>query len=324
MTVARHILAAMLVAAVCTVPARADEFPTRGVRIEVGAAAGGPVDTAARVLGERLSERWKQPVTVENRVGASEMIATEYVSKAAPDGLTLLMASINVVTINPVVFPRIQYDPVNGLAPIVLATTNPMVFVSSARTGFASLRQLIEGARARPEQVSWSSPGLATNNHIAGEWFAADAGIRLFHVPYKGGPAAINAVVAGEVPLALVSLVQAIPFAKSPQVHILAVTTGRRSVLAPDWPTVSELAVPGFDLAVQTALFAPGGTAPAIVTKINADVMQILRAPETRERLAGMGVEPGGSTPEELVTLIRNGRAKIQQVVDRAGIRVQQ
>lgn len=320
----RHRLFATLLSVLPAGMACADEFPSRGVRIEVGAAAGGPVDTAARVLGERLAERWKQPVTVENRVGASEMIATEYVSKSAPDGLTLLMASLNVVTINPVVFPKIQYDPVGGLAPIILATSNPMVFVSSARTGFPNLRQLIEAARARPDQISWSSPGLATNNHIAGEWFASDAGIRLFHVPYKGGPAAMNAVIAGEVPLALVSLVQAIPFTKSPQVHILAVTTGRRSVLAPDWPTVSELAVPGFDLAVQTALFAPGGTPAAIVAKINADALQALRAPETRERLAGMGVEPGGSTPEELATLIRNGRAKIQSVVDRAGIKVQQ
>jgi len=314
----------MVAGLLVAVAGHAQDFPARGVRIEVGAAAGGPVDVAARVLGEKLAEMWKQPVTVENRVGASEMIAAEYVSKAPPDGLILLMSSFNTVTINPVVFPKIQYDPINGLAPIVLATSNPMVFVASPKAPFTTLKQLIEVAHARPEQISWSSPGLATTNHISGEWFAADAGVRLFHVPYKGGPAAMNAVIANEVPLALVSLVQALPFAKSPQVRILAVTTARRTPLAPDWPAVSELAVPGFDAAVQTALFAPGGTPRAIINKINADAMHVLKMPEVRERMASMGVEPGGSTPEELVNLIRNSRARIQQVVDRAGIKVQQ
>ncbi len=302
----------------------AQEFPSRGVRIEVGAAAGGPVDIAARVVGEKLAELWKQPVTVENRVGASEMIAAEYVAKANPDGLILLMSSFNTVTINPVVFPKIQYDPINGLAPIVLATSNPMVFIASAKAPFTTLKQMVEVAQAKPEQISWSSPGLATTNHISGEWFAADAGIRLFHVPYKGGPAAMNAVIANEVPVGLVSLIQALPFAKSAQTRILAVTTAKRTSLAPDWPTVSELALPGFDAAVQTALFAPGGTPRAIIAKINADAMHVLRLPEVRERMASMGVEPAGSTPEELVVMIRNSRARIQQVVDKAGIKVQQ
>ncbi len=306
-----------------TPPAFAQSFPTKGVRIEVGAAPGGPVDIAARVVGEKLGELWHQPVTVENRVGASEMIAADYVAKATPDGLTLLMSSLNTVTINPVVFKSIAYDPDKDLEPIVLATGNPMVFVASPKAPFGTLKEMIALAHAKPESISWATPGLATTNHIAGEWFAAEAGIRMFHVPYKGGPAAMNAVIANDVPVALVSLIQAIPFRGTDKVRVLAVTTGKRTPLAPEWPTVSELAVPGFDLAVQTALFAPGGTPRAIVDKINADAMQVLQAAGMRERLGSLGVEPAGSTPAALAALIRSMRAQIQRVVDHAGIKVQ-
>jgi tripartite-type tricarboxylate transporter receptor subunit TctC len=300
------------------------DYPAKGVRVIVGSAPGGPIDIAARVVSERLGTLWKQPVIVENRVGASEIIGSEYVAKAAPDGYTLLMVSLNVVTINPVVFPKLPYDPVHGFAPIALATRNPMVLVVGAKPPFSSMKQLIEVAKAQPGSVSWSSPGLATSNHIAGEWFAAEAGVKLFHIPYKGGPAAANAVLSGDVPLGVVSLIQALPLVKTGQMKALAVTTAERSPLAPDWPTVAELGVPGFDAAVRAALFAPAGTARSIVSKINADAIRILQLPDIRERFAALGVEPVGSTPEELDAIIKSGRARIQQIVDRAGIKVQQ
>jgi tripartite-type tricarboxylate transporter receptor subunit TctC len=301
----------------------AQDYPARGVRFIVGAAAGGPIDSAARVIGEKLAESWKQPVTVENRVGASEMIAAEHVSRAAPDGYTLLFSSLNVVTNNPVVFAKVPYDAEKGFAPVVLATSNPMVLMASPKASFSSLRELVDAAKAKPGTLSWSSPGLATTNHIAGEWLAAETGAPLFHVPYKGGPAAANAILSGDVPFGVVSLIQALPLAKAGTVKVIAVTTQKRTPLAPDWPTVAEQGVPGFDAAVLSAPFAPAGTPQEIVTRLNAEVNRVLRLPEIRERFAGMGVEPAGSTPDELAAGIKRVRAQIEQVVARAKIKVQ-
>lgn len=304
--------------------AQAQEFPARQVRVVVGSAPGGPIDIAARVVSERLAAAWKQPVVVENRVGASEMIGAEFVAKSAPDGYTLLMVSLNPFTINPAVFTKLPYDPEHSFAPITLATRNPMVLVASPKAAFATLKELIELARKDSGGVSWSSPGLATSNHIAGEWFASEAGIKLFHVPYKGGPAAANAVLSGDVPLSVVSLIQALPLVKTGQMRALAVTTAQRTPLAPEWPTIAELAVPGFDAAVQSGLFAPAGTPRPVIAKIHADAVRAIRLPETRERFAAMGVEPVGSTPEELDAVNKAHRARIQGIVDKAAIKVQQ
>ncbi len=164
---------------------------------------------------------------------------------------------------------------------------------------------------------------LSYANQIAGEWLANEAGMQIFHVPYKGGPAAANAVLSGDVPLGVVSLIQALPLVKAGTARSLAVTTIKRTALAPDWPTVAEQGVPGFDAAVRTAMFAPGGTPREIVLKLNAELLRVLNLPETRERFAGMGVEPAGSTPEEAVAGIAQLRAKIADVVAKANIKVQ-
>ena len=183
----------------------AQNFPTRTVKMVVGTPPGGSVDVAARVVSEKLSVLWKQSVVVENRAGASEIIATELVSNAPPDGYTLLMASLNVVTINPVVFKKLPYDAATGLVPIALTTRNAMVFVASNKAPFGSLKELFDTARSQTDAVAWASSGRATLNHIAGEWLAADAGIKLFHIPYKGAAAAGMAVLTGEVPLGIVT-----------------------------------------------------------------------------------------------------------------------
>jgi tripartite-type tricarboxylate transporter receptor subunit TctC len=313
----------LLAGALIAFSAGAQDYPSRGVRLLVGSAQGGPVDTAARVTGLKLAESWQQAVTIENRVGASEMIAAEYVAKAAPDGYTLLVAALNVVTINPVVFTKLPYDPVKGFAPVSLLTRNAMVLVANPKSPFKSLRALIEAAKAKPGDIQYATPGLATANHIATEWLAAEAGIELFHVPFKGGPAAANAIIAGDVPIGVVSLIQALPLVKGGQMRALAVTTGARTSLAPDMPTVAESGVAGFDASLQIALFAPAGTPADIVVKLNADVNRLLGLADTRDRFAAMGVEPVGSTPAELVTTIATLRRKIERVVEAAKIKVQ-
>lgn len=305
--------------------AAAQDYPSKPVRVLVSSAAGGPVDIAARVLSQKLSETWGQPITVENRAGAGEVIGTEQVGRSAPDGYTLLVVSLNPFTINPVVFAKLGYDPQNGFAPISTITINPMVLTTTAKSPYNSLKDLLADSKSRTGGVSWSTPGLATANHMAGEWLQAETGTKWFHVPYKGGPAAMNAVINGEVQFGVVSLVQVVPLVKSGTVKALAVTTGKRTPLAPDYPTVAEqINMPGFDASVRTAIFAPAGTPRPIIAKINADTNRLLNTAEMRERYSTLGAEPAGSTPEELAALIARTRAQLAQVVQKNGIKVEQ
>lgn len=303
----------------------AQDYPNKPIRVLVSSAAGGPVDIAARVLGQKLSETWGQPITVENRPGAGEMIGTEQVARSAPDGYTLLVVSLNPFTINPVVFAKLSYDPEKGFAPISTITVNPMVVTTTAKSPYNSLRDMLADSKSRTGGVTWSTPGLATSNHMAGEWLQAETNTKWFHVPYKGGPAAMNAVINGEVQFGVVSLVQVVPLVKAGTVKALAVTTGKRTPLAPDWATVAEqIGMPGFDASVRTAMFAPAGTPRPVVTKINTDVNRLLNTAEMRERFSTLGAEPAGSTPEELSALIARARAQMAQVVQRNGIKVEQ
>lgn len=314
---------AVLTGALLCLNASAQVFPSKPVKIIVGAAAGGPIDTAARVVGEGLTAKWGQSVIVENRPGASEIIGAVAVAKSAPDGYTLLMASSNPFTINPAVFDKLPYDPVKDFSSVVLVALNPMAVVSHPKAPFNSLGALIAHGKAHPGDLSWATPGLATMNHITGEWLAFETGIKAVHVPYKGGPAAVNAVIAGEVPYGIVSLVQAIPFAKAGSVKMLAVTTEKRTSLAPDVPSVAELAIPGFDSSVLAVLSAPAGTPKSVIAKINADVNAVLLQPSVRERFATLGAETKGSTPEELDAVVATVRAKVAKIVAQAGIKAE-
>ncbi|WP_296557034.1 tripartite tricarboxylate transporter substrate binding protein [Pigmentiphaga sp.] len=316
-------LVLLFAAALCCQAAQAQGFPSKPVRIVVGAAAGGPIDTAARVVGEKLAAKWGQPVIVENRPGASEMIGAAAVAKSAPDGYTLFMASSNPFTINPAIFEKLPYDPSKSFTAIGVVAANPMAVVSNPAAPFDSLGGLIDVARAHPGQLSWSTPGLGTMNHITGEWIAYEAGIKAVHVPYKGGPAAVNAVVAGEVPYGIVSLVQAIPFAKAGSVRMLAVTTARRTALSPATPTVAELAIPGFESSVLAVLAAPAGTPRDVIEKINADTNGVLKQAEVRAKFAALGAETVGSTPEEMDRVIESVRGKVAGIVARAGIKAE-
>ncbi len=315
--------AALLPALLVTFAAAAQDYPNKPVRIVVASAPGGPIDVAARTIGQKLSDLWRQSVIIENKAGASEMIGADYVAKSAPDGYTLLVSSLSPMTINPAVFPKLPYDPVKSFASIASINSNPMVLVANPKAPFNTIKELVAVSKQRPDGLSWSTPGLATFNHIAGEWFAFETGAKMVHVPYKGGPAAANAVLAGEVPLGVVSMVQALPFVKAGSLKALAVTSEKRTPLAPDWPTIAELAVPGFDVAVRSAMFAPAATPRAIVMKINADVNRILQTPEIKERFATMGAEPLVSTPQELDTTIARLKTKIAKVVDDAKITAQ-
>ena len=299
------------------------DFPVKPVRVIIPYAPGGPVDITGRILTQRLAEQWAQPVLVDNRPGAGGMIGTEIVAKSTPDGYTLLMGTLNEFAINPAVFSRVPYDPVKGFAAISLITRNPMVIAANDKMPFNSLKELINQAKSKPGEMAWASAGNGSMNHVAGEWFAADAGLKLLHIPYKGGAAAGNAILTGEVSFGVIALVQALGSSKAGSMKIFAVTTEKRSPLAPDLPTAAELGVSGFDAAVRSAVFAPVGTPRERVMKVSADLNRILQSAEIREKFATMGVEAVGSTPEDLEAAIAKEAKTIAKVVSQAKIKVQ-
>jgi tripartite-type tricarboxylate transporter receptor subunit TctC len=299
---------------------QAQDYPSRGVRIMVGTPPGGPLDAATRIVADGLGPLWKQPVTVENRPGAGEMLSITTVAKAPPDGYTLLMSAVHTFTINPALYPKLPYD-VDSFIPVTLATFNTMAYVTSPKSPFNSMNELLEYAKTQPQGLSWASAGIATINHIAGEQLVNATGAKMVHVPYRGGVPATNAAISGDVPVALISMIQALQFSKSGHLKVLAVTTAQRSSFAPDWPTVSETVLPGFDFAVEVGLFVPAGTPASIVSKLNADAIQVLQMPETKKRLAVFGFEAVGSSPEELRTGIKVRRARIAEIVQKAQIK---
>lgn len=299
------------------------DFPVKPVRVIIPYAPGGPVDITGRILAQRLTEQWAQPVVVDNRPGAGGMIGTEFVSKAVPDGYTLLMGTLNEFAINPAVFSRVPYDPVKSFSPISLITRNPMVIAAADKVTFNSLKELIIQAKAKPGEMTWASAGNGSMNHVTGEWLAVDAGLKLLHVPYKGGAAAGNAILTGEVSFGVVALVQALGPSKSGAMKIFAVTTEKRSPLAPELPTVAELGLNGFDAAVRSAVFAPAGTPRDRVQKISGDLYRILQSVDIREKFAAMGVEAVGTSPEELEAAIAKEAKTIAKVVSQAKIKVQ-
>ena len=319
----RNAFAALCAMLLCA-GAWAQEYPTRVIRIIVASAPGGPVDITARVIAERLADAWKQSVIVENRVGASEMIGTAAAAKAPPDGYTLLVVA-NPFTVNPAVFSKLPYDPVRSFTPVTMLTQTPMALVANPKAPFNSIKELVAVAKARPGDIAWASAGNATMNHITGEQFAAETGVKLLHVPYKdGSPAAANAVIAGDTQFGIVGLNSALPFVKSGRLKALAVTTEKRTALAPDLPTLAELGVQGVDAAVRVGMYAPAGTPKEVVTKLNAEVNRILKDPTTRQQLANLGAEAYGSTtPEEHEAIIRRIAAQIAKIVAQANIRVE-
>lgn len=299
----------------------AQEYPNRLVRIVTGGSLGGPVDIAARAIAQKMSDAWGQPVIVESRPGAGEIIATEAVSKARPDGYTLLIAG-NPFTHNPYLFAKLPYDAVRGFMPITLLAQSPMALVALAKAPFNSVEELVAAAKLNPGKVAWGSAGMGTNNHIVGEQFAAESGIRILHVPFKGSQGATNAVLGGEVQFGIVALSSAMPLTRAGTFKVLAVTTEKRTSLAPDLPTLAERGVPGIDAGVPAGLYAPSGTPGPVIEKLNAEANRALQDPALRERFVALGMEPLGTTPEEFAAKIRKIAANVERIVSQVKIRL--
>jgi tripartite-type tricarboxylate transporter receptor subunit TctC len=301
--------------------ARAQQFPTKPVRIIVPFAPGGVVDVAARLIGTRLAEKWGQQVLVENRPGGNGFIAVTAVAKAPPDGYTLLMAHTGEFAVNPAVFPDVPYDLERDFHAITLVSDAPMVIAVNATGKIQSMQDLVAAAKAKPGEVSMSSPGTGSVNHIAGEWAGLAAGAKFLHVPYRGGAPAATAVAAGEVVFGVAAISSAMPQIQAGRVKVLALTTSQRSPVNQDWPTLQEAGVPGVDTSIWSGMFAPKGVPQPILDKIYTDVAAVLQMPDVREKFAAGGATVGGMKPAEFTAKLKQDLVKFKEVVQKANIK---
>ena len=301
----------------------AHAYPDRVVRLIVPFPPGGVTDTAARVIGQQLSAKWGQQVVIENKPGAGGVIGVEAAMRSAPDGYTLLMATNGEITINAAIFTKPKYDARKDLFPIAMATTTPFVWSANLNSRINSLAELVATAKAKPGELSYSSAGLGSSSHMATEQFAAAAGIKLLHVPYRGGAPAATALMSGDVPLSAVALSSLLPVVDSGKVKLLAITSDKRSRLAPEVPTVSETGtLKDFQTSIWTALFAPVGTPEPIVSKIEADLMEALKDPELVTRLEKVGAEVAAMPAARLREHIQRETDELKKIATEANIRV--
>jgi tripartite-type tricarboxylate transporter receptor subunit TctC len=273
-------------------------YPNRTVRIVVPFAPGGASDILARLIAKELSERWKQPVIVENKPGAGGTIGADLVAKATPDGYTLLLADSSVVMTFPSLYPNLPYA-ARDLLPVANIATFGLILIAPANSKFNSLAEVVASDKTTPGKLNMASPGSGSSNHLTLEKFNAAAGTKIVHIPYKGAGPAVNDVVGGQVDFTLASGAASKPLIDTGKVKALAVTSSKRNPLLPQVPTVAEAGFVGFESIAGQGLFAPGGTPRDIVNKINAEVNAIIAMPEVKERWTQMGIDRVENTPEQ-------------------------
>ena len=306
--------------AIFAMPAFAQKYPSKPIRMIVPYTPGGPTDILARAVGQSLTEAWGQPVIVENRPGASGNVGTAIAAKSPPDGYTLGVVGISY-SVAPALDAKLGYDPVKDLTPITqLASVNNLLVVHPSLPA-RSVKELIAFAKARPGEVSFASGGPGGAQHLAGELFNSMAGIRMMHIPYKGSAPGLTALIGGEVIVGFTDMLITLPHVRSGKLRALAVTGGTRSSLIPELQTVGEAGLHGYAVTAWFGMLAPAGTAPEIVAQLNAEIVKSLKTAQMKERLAALGADAAAGTPEQFATFLRSEMAKWAKVVKSAGIR---
>ncbi len=301
----------------------AQDYPNRPIRLIVPGTPGGSADILARMIGQKLHERLGQPVVVENRSGAGQMIAADHVAKSAADGYTIILATITYTT-SAATRPKLPFDPVHDLAGITMVGQGPLMLVVHPSLPVKTVKELIALARARPGHLNYGSSGSGSIIHLVTEVFAASAEINIVHVPYKAIAAAVTDTVGGHIPMLIVSLPAAWPQVKAKRVRALAVTTARRSAFVPELPTMAEAGVPGYDAGTWWGMFAPGKTPKDILAKLNGEIQKILVAEDVKSRLAAEGAEPVlQMAPETFSATVKSEIAKWSRVAKERNIKLE-
>jgi tripartite-type tricarboxylate transporter receptor subunit TctC len=321
----QHALVALaaLACGLASTATHAQEYPSKPLRMIVPFAPGGTTDVVARAVAAKLAQRLKQPVVVENRPGAGGSVGTDMVAKAPPDGYTLLLGSSGPLSFNPSLYSKLPYDPVRDLAPVGMICVSALVMVSGSASELSSVGQIIKLAKATPGKYTYSTAGIGSATHVASEMFNSLAGIQTLHVPYKGsGPATIG-VVAGETSYAFTGQTLAWPLVGSGKLRAIALASDHRSPEHPEVPTVSEAGLPGFEAADWDAILVPTGTPPAIIAKLNSELLALLKDADIKSSLAAQGIELRPSSPEQLSTYMKSEASKWAKVIKAANIKIE-
>jgi tripartite-type tricarboxylate transporter receptor subunit TctC len=301
--------------------ALAQSYPSRPIKIVVPSPPGGSTDQLARLVGQKLSEAWGQPVVVDNKPGAGLTLGADFVAKSPADGYTLLMGAVHH-SIAPAVYKKLPYDFAKDLAPITVIAVVPNVLIAAASLPAQTTREVIALAKASPGKLSYGSTGAGTAHHLIGEQFNDMAGTDITHIPYKGSSPALVDLMGGQITFMFDTVASCLPHIKSGKLKAIAVATATRSSALPDIPTLSESGLAGFDIATWFGLLAPAGTPKEVISRLHTEVVRILSNSDVKKQLAGMGAEPIGNTPEEMKVQIAGELSKFSKLAQKAKLTV--
>jgi tripartite-type tricarboxylate transporter receptor subunit TctC len=302
-------------------PACAQNYPSRPIKLVVPFPPGGLVDVTARLVAQKLAVALGQPVVVENRTGASGTVGADSVVKSQPDGYMLLFSTGDFLT-SPAVLARLPFDPHKDIMPIMMVARSPLTLVANGTGPIDSIPAMIAAAKADPGKVAFGSPGLGSLNHLAGEWMGIEAGVKLLHVPYRGGAPAVTGVATGEIAMAIVTPPTVQSLIEAKKVRLLGLMTKDRASFVPDWPTLAEAGLKNIDAAVYVGIYAPAGTPPAIVSRIEAEVTRLLVDEDIKKRFNDVGADVTIYTGQAFADRIKIDAARYKSVVDQVGIKI--
>ena len=301
-------------------PAAAQSFPDRPIKLIVPFGAGSADDTIARAISAQVAEQTGQAVLVDNRTGANGIIAAEAAAKSPADGYTLFMPNDGIMAANPALHAKLPYDPIKDFAPVTLTSTVPLVLVGNPAFAAKTVPELIALAKAKPGSINYSSTGSGSAQHLAMEFFIEAAGVKMTHVPYKAMGPALTDVIAGTVPLMFSGMSNVIAFVKDGKLRVYGVSTPKRSTAMPDAPTIAEAGLPGYGYAAWNGIVAPAATPPEVVRKLHSEFAKAIANPALRAKLASLGFDLVGAGPEEFGNLIKTDVARLGKLVRAAGI----
>jgi tripartite-type tricarboxylate transporter receptor subunit TctC len=303
--------------------ARAQEYPTKPIRMVVPFAPGGPNDVLGRIVSQKVSTQIGQQIVIDNRTGAGGATGTAMVGSAAPDGYTLLFSGPSSLTINPSLFKNLPYDPVRDFAPVSLAGSAPSLLAVHPSVPAKSVKELIALAKASPGRLNYSSGGVGGGPHLAAELFKSIARVDIVHVPFRGAAPALTALTSGEVDMYIGGISAVLPLMKAGRVRSLAVTSVKRTPLMPDMPTFIESGVPGYEVVNWYAVVAPSATPKPIIAKLNGEIVKALASADVKKRYIDLGTDPVSSTPEQLGVYLREDLARWGKVIEAARIKAE-
>jgi len=313
-------IAVLVLAGMCSANASSQSYPTKSIRFIVPWPAGGVADITTRLVGRKLGENMGQTFVIDNRAGATGIIGSELVARAAPDGYTLLMGTTTTHATNPVMFKKLPYDAIKDFAAISLVADAPFVLIVHPSLPVRSIKELIALAKARPGQLTYGSSGTGGSSHLGFELFNQMAGIKAVHVPYKGLAPATLDLISGNITMSWESTAAATPYIRDKRLRALGIGSAKRSTLMPDIPTISESGLQGFELGSWSAMFAPAATPPDVVRRLQREVVAAITDRGMREQLAALGAEPVGSTPEELAAVLKHDLVKWAKIARQANL----